>query len=68
MNRDAFFRLYPNLPIAIRRETVVVLDKVGPVSWEIAFKEINAGTDLGNVILEKLFELGILHDEQDQHE
>ncbi len=63
MNRDAFFRLYPNLPMALRRETVVILDDGRPISWDIAFQEINAESELGEIILGKLFESGILKEE-----
>ncbi|MBI2025533.1 hypothetical protein HYT04_01970 [Candidatus Kaiserbacteria bacterium] len=65
MNRDAFFRLYPNLPIAVRKEAVVVLDDGRPISWDVAFQEISAESALGDQILKKLFEMGILKDENE---
>ena len=57
MNRDAFFRFYANLPIGIRREVILDLPERGPVTWEVAYREINEDTELGKSILQKLIEL-----------
>ena len=57
MHKDAFFRFYANLPIAVRREVVLDLEDKGPITWEVAYKEINADTDLGKEVLAKLIEL-----------
>jgi len=57
MHKDAFFRFYANLPIAVRREVILDLEDKGPITWEVAYKEIKADTDLGKEILAKLIEL-----------
>lgn len=60
MHRDAFFRFYANLPIAVRREVILDLEDKGPITWEVAYKEIKAETDLGKEILTKLIELNFI--------
>lgn len=60
MLREKFLKLYSNLPINIRKEVIIVLDKIGPISWDIAYLEIENKTKLGNTILKKLEKLGIL--------
>ncbi|KKS25790.1 MAG: hypothetical protein A2736_01920 [Candidatus Yanofskybacteria bacterium RIFCSPHIGHO2_01_FULL_41_27] len=60
MNRDAFFRFYANLPIGIRREVILDLLERGPITWEVAYREIKIDSELGKVILQKLIELGFV--------
>lgn len=57
MHRDSFFRFYANLPIGVRREVVLDLPDRGPITWEVAYREINVDSELGKVILKKLIEL-----------
>jgi len=57
MHRDDFFRFYANLPLNIRREVVLDLKERGPITWEVAYLEIKADSDLGKKILQKLIEL-----------
>ena len=57
MHRDSFFRFYANLPIGVRREVVLDLPERGPITWEVAYREINEDSELGKVILQKLVEL-----------
>ena len=58
MYRDVFFKFYANLPLNIRREVVLNLEQPeGPLTWEVAYREIKADTDFGKKILEKLVEL-----------
>ena len=66
MNRDAFFRFYANLPIGIRREVVLDLPERGPITWEVAYREINEDTELGKSILQKLIELKFIPVEENQ--
>jgi len=66
MNRDAFFRFYANLPIGIRREVVLDLPERGPITWEVAYREINEDTELGKSILQKLIELKFIPVEEKQ--
>ncbi len=57
MHRDSFFRFYANLPIGVRREVILDLPERGPITWEVAYREINEDSELGKVILQKLVEL-----------
>ncbi len=57
--KDTFFKFYANLPMNLRKEIVLDLgtDQGGPITWEVTYREINANTELGKKILEKLIEL-----------
>jgi len=57
--KDLFFKFYANLPLNLRKEIVLDLgaDKGGPITWEVAYREINGDTELGKEILSKLIEL-----------
>ncbi len=57
--KDKFFKFYANLPLNLRREIVLDLgeEKGGPVTWEVAYREINGNTPKGDEILEKLIAL-----------
>ncbi len=58
MYKDAFFRHFANLPLPVRREVILDLgEKGGPITWEVAYREISADTELGKEILKKLVEL-----------
>ena len=57
--KDKFFKVYANLPINIRQEIVIVINKE-PISWQVAYLEINNNTKLGKIILEKLTALEII--------
>lgn len=59
MSLERFMKVYSNLPINLRKETVVVVDKE-PMSWDVAHNEINNDTKLGKKILKKLIELDII--------
>lgn len=60
MYRDVFFKLYANLPIGIRREVVLDLPERGPITWEVAYREVKVDSELGKMILQKLVELGFV--------
>ena len=57
MLRDTFFRFYANLPINVRLEVVLDLGEKGPITWEVAYREIKADSELGKEILKKLGDL-----------
>ena len=58
--RENFFKVYANLPINLREEIVLVLPERGPITWNVAYLEINSDTKLGEEILKKLSELKII--------
>lgn len=54
---EKFFKVYANLPVGIREEIILVLPEKGPITWKVAYLEIESKTDLGKEIFEKLEEL-----------
>jgi len=59
-NKDRFVKVYSNLPINLRNEVILVLSDKGPITWNVAFLEINNETELGQIIIERLIELKII--------
>lgn len=60
MSREIFLKVYANLPINLRKEVILVLDKEGPINWDVAYLEIENKTKLGEKIIKKLEQLGII--------
>lgn len=60
MGKERFLKVYANLPINLRDEIVLVLPERGPITWNIAYLEINNDTELGKIIFDKLIELDII--------
>jgi len=60
MNREKFLKVYSNLPINLRKEIILVLKKEGPITWEVAYLEVENKTKLGEEILKKLSKLKII--------
>lgn len=54
-----FMEIYSNLPIKSRKEIVAVINKE-TFSWQIAKREIENKTKMGEQILKKLIELKIV--------
>lgn len=57
--KDRFLKVYSNLSIDIRKEVIILIDKQ-PISWNIAYEEIEKETDLGKKILKKLIQLNFI--------
>ncbi len=57
--RGKFLKVYYNLPLGIREEVIYVFDEK-PMTWNAVFIEVNAKTEIGEKILEKLEELKII--------
>jgi hypothetical protein len=61
-----FLRVYQNLPLNERRNTILVLEEKGkspekkPISWDIAYLEIEEETAIGEKILNKLIKLNLI--------
>lgn len=58
-DKDRFIRVYSNLPIDIRKEIIVVVDG-RPVTWNVAYEEIENETPLGKKIFHKILELELI--------
>ncbi|HLC62857.1 MAG TPA: hypothetical protein VJJ21_00910 [Candidatus Nanoarchaeia archaeon] len=57
--RERFLKIYPNLPLKLRSETIVIIDKE-PISWNVAYIEVFNNTQKSMKILKKLDELKII--------
>ena len=62
MDKSSFIRIYSSLPYAIRKEIIVVIEDE-PYTWDYAYVEIDNGTKLGESILLKLKQMGLIDDE-----
>lgn len=60
MLRERFLKVYANLPLSIRKEIIIFLDKIGPISWDIAYIEVQNKTKIGETIVKKLEKLEII--------
>lgn len=59
-DQDRFQKVYANLPLNLRNEIVLVMPEIGPITWNVAYVEINNATELGKKIIQKLIELKII--------
>ena len=57
---QTFLKIYSNLSLGVRKEIILVLDDKGPITWDVAFVEVQADTPLSKTILEKLERLNII--------
>ena len=63
-----FMKVYQNLPLNERKNTILVLEetndkgkiKKDPISWDIAYLEIDQNTKIGEIILNKLIRLNLI--------
>lgn len=60
MDISRFLKVYANLPVGLRNEIVVVMDGVGPMSWNTAYVEISQETELGQQIIDKLIKMDVI--------
>lgn len=58
--KERFIRIYANVPLGVRQEIILVLEDGRPISWNVAFVEIESDTPLSKVIMEKLEKLQII--------
>ncbi len=59
-DKGDFIRVYANIPIPIRHEIIYINDKGKPISWDVAYLEIENNTELGRKILERLSRMKII--------
>ncbi len=57
--KEKFLKIYANLPLGVREEIILVIDKK-PITWNAAYLEVNNDTKYSQVTLKKLEELKIL--------
>jgi len=67
--RERFLKVYANLPLPMRDEIILMLDgrlKAGgvdiksPITWNVAYLEVQQNTELSEKILEELGGLGLI--------
>ena len=58
--QQKFYKVFANLPINLREEVILVIPGKGPITWQVAFLEVDHNTELGTMILEKLSDLKII--------
>lgn len=59
-SREKFLKIYANLPLGVRQEIILVLEEKGPITWDVAFFEVDNNTPLSEIILKKLKKLEII--------
>jgi len=57
--RERFLKIYADIPLNMRKEIVMVLDKE-PITWNVAYIEISNRTEKSKKILKILMELKII--------
>lgn len=57
--KENFLKVYANLPLGIREEIILVLEGK-PITWNVAYLEVNNNTKNSQEILRKLEEFKIL--------
>jgi len=61
-----FLQVYQNLPLNERRNTIIIIEdrkqkpEKKPISWDIAYVEIDQETEIGEKILNKLIKLELI--------
>ena len=56
--RAKFLRAYASVPEKMRSDIIAIIGE-NPYSWHSAYVEINGKTELGNMIIKKLEEIGV---------
>jgi len=59
MTLDRFMKVYSNLPLKVRDEIILVIDDK-PITWNVAYNEIKHNTKIGEKIINKLVEMGVI--------
>ncbi|MEA3343439.1 MAG: hypothetical protein U9Q92_04685 [archaeon] len=57
--RMLFLKIYSNIPLNLRKEVIIVLDKE-PITWSVAYVEVFNNTKKSTEILKKLDEMKII--------
>lgn len=57
--KERFLKIYANLPLGVREEIILVLEGK-PITWNVAYLEVNNDTKYSKEILKKLEELKII--------
>lgn len=52
-------KVYSNLPLKVRDEIILVINDK-PITWNVAYNEIKHNTKIGEMIINKLVEMGVI--------
>ena len=55
MDKAKFLKVYSNLPINLRDDIVLVLGEKGPITWNVAYIEINNNTIVSYILCATTF-------------
>lgn len=58
--KENFLRVYANIPMSMRNDIILTLDKGRTVSWDVAFFEVKQNTEHSKEILEGLKKLDLI--------
>ena len=58
--RERFLKIYANIPLSLRDDIILVLEKKGPISWNVAYIEIKEKSGYAQAILQGLEELKLI--------
>lgn len=59
MSKERFYKVYSNIPVDIRKEIIAVIEGT-PITWDVAYSEIEAESPLGEKVLKKLVDMEII--------
>ena len=57
--RENFLKVYSNIPLSLRDEIILVFENK-PITWNVAYLEVKANTDIGIKILQELRSLNLI--------
>lgn len=57
--RENFLKVYANMPLSLRDDIILVFESK-PITWNVAYLEVKANTDIGAKILKELKELNLI--------
>lgn len=57
--KEKFIKIYANLPLSLRKEIIIVIDKE-PLTWNAVYVEVFNNTPKADKILKKLEEMKII--------
>lgn len=57
--RENFLKVYSNIPLSLRDEIILVFEGK-PITWNVAYLEIKANTEIGLKILQELKSLNLI--------
>ena len=51
--REKFLKVYANIPLGLREDIILVIDGKS-LTWNVAYLEVKANTEISNKILQEL--------------